>query len=378
MAAVTAADDDGINVENSFSENIVRKGMSSIQAFDFYLGGSQSHPLTLLLVAATRGPVVMSLAWVSPPKTLENEEPWRQPQKTESLMPLPAFLVAFLDIAWCLPSPSDVFEMVSESTSNKGSLSAVVSDYAVVPQKRVLGNVYNSDSVFSDSPLVAALVDGMNTQTFYPGKTYVVVSKSQNGKSTAAMEIVSNRLEEFNCNGLYISAQSNVLSCDAAVQKLLNTTVHTGDIPSALVAALGVMQAGKEKAPSLLFLDEFNDASEKNRNFVHNIFQHVAMEQNMICVIMTNKEAVADTFLALNGGKIVPFPGFARDDWKPDSKEPTQWREIVWSARQLQALLDFKFPGTEGLSCDFLVDGMTPGHARQLALRLRQPPSPFL
>lgn len=320
----------------------------------------------------------MSLAWVSPPKTLENEEPWRQPQKTESLMPLPAFLVAFLDIAWCLPSPSDVFEMVSESTSNKGSLSAVVSDYAVVPQKRVLGNVYNSDSVFSDSPLVAALVDGMNTQTFYPGKTYVVVSKSQNGKSTAAMEIVSNRLEEFNCNGLYISAQSNVLSCDAAVQKLLNTTVHTGDIPSALVAALGVMQAGKGKAPSLLFLDEFNDASEKNRNFVHNIFQHVAMEQNMICVIMTNKEAVADTFLALNGGKIVPFPGFARDDWKPDSKEPTQWREIVWSARQLQALLDFKFPGTEGLSCDFLVDGMTPGHARQLALRLRQPPPPSL
>jgi hypothetical protein len=201
-----------------------------------------------------------------------------------------------------------------------------------------------------------------------PGKTYIVVSKSQNGKTTAAMDVVVNHLGQ-NRNGLYLNA-GRLLDIVPALQRVLNTTVDGTGIVRALVSALGISQAGKNKGASLLFLDEVVTSARQgegllNASFVKDLFMSIASEENVIGVILTSKEEVADHLLGLNGGKIRPFPGFAREDWEPYSRLPTGWTDIDWTVGQLQALLVCEFGVViEGIdTADFLVHGMTPGDA---------------
>ena len=101
-------------------------------------------------------------------------------------------------------------------------------------------------------------------------------------------------------------------------------------------------------------------------------------------MILTSKPEVADYLLDLNGGKIRPFPGFARDDWKWDDRKKrgieTGWTDIDWTVQQLQKLLDCKFEKViDTVDTRFLVDGMTPGDAvsrvkAMLARRLMEVP----
>jgi hypothetical protein len=69
----------------------------------------------------------------------------------------------------------------------------------------------------------------------------------------------------------------------------------------------------------------------------------IAEEENIVCVILTSKPEVADYLLSLKGEKIQPFPGFAREVWKPSSDDETGRQDIRWTARQLRALFAVEF-----------------------------------
>jgi hypothetical protein len=266
----------------------------------------------------------------------------------------------------CWPSPAFVWETVWERTANVSALSGVLKRRAIAQQTRVIGNSYITFLEQESSPVLDKILEGI--RNCKPGKTYIVVSKSQNGKTTAAMDVVVNHLG-LRRNGLYLNAgkKSDIVP---SLQRILKTTVDGPDIVEALVSALGISGAGENMGPSLLFLDEVNIASLKegeglaNASFVHNLFLSIAHEKNIVCVILTSKPEVADLLLALNGGKIRPFPGFTREEWNPVSANATGWTDIDWTVPQLQALLACKFRnGIVTIPTDFLRAGMTPGDA---------------
>ena len=150
------------------------------------------------------------------------------------------------------------------------------------------------------------------------------------------------------------------------MQAVLNTTVEGHQIAPTLVSALGARSGAGEnnKAPSLLFLDEVNAVSDSgdgrsNAAFIQNLFLSIAEEETIVGVILTSKPEAADFLLDLNGGKIQPFPGFARDDWKWDDRKKrgieTGWTDVDWTVEQLQALLARKFDKVIGtINTDFL------------------------
>ena len=175
----------------------------------------------------------------------------------------------------CWPSPKVVLETVSERTRSVPALSGVLKRRAMAPHMRVIGNSYGRFLEQESSPVLDRILEGI--PNCEPGKTYIVVLKSQNGKTTAAMDVVANHLGGFKRNGLYLNAGRH-LDIVPSLQKVLNTTVDGSDIVRALVSALGISQAGKNMAPSLLFLDEVNRASAtdgeglENASFVQDLF----------------------------------------------------------------------------------------------------------
>jgi hypothetical protein len=175
----------------------------------------------------------------------------------------------------CWPSPESVLETVSERTANVSALSTVLKRRAMALHTcmRVIGNSHGLFLEQESSPVLDKILKGI--PNCEPGKTYIVVSKSQNGKTTAAMDVVVNHLRMG--NGLYLNAGVD-LDIVPALQKVLNTTVDGPDIVKALVSALGISGAGKNMAPSLLFLDEVDMVSAKegeglsNASFVRTLF----------------------------------------------------------------------------------------------------------
>lgn len=104
----------------------------------------------------------------------------------------------------CWPSPAFDLERVWERTATESALSSVLKRRAMTPNTRVIGNSYGSFLEKESSPVLDKILKGLHKCK--PGKTYIVVSKSQNGKTMAAMDVVVNHLERFRCNGLYLNA----------------------------------------------------------------------------------------------------------------------------------------------------------------------------
>jgi hypothetical protein len=91
----------------------------------------------------------------------------------------------------CGPNIADLLEIVSERTSNKAALMAVLKGRAENESSRLVGAV---EGVFvrTNSPILETILQG--ARTCHPGKTYIIVSKSQNGKSAAVKDLVANFL----------------------------------------------------------------------------------------------------------------------------------------------------------------------------------------
>jgi hypothetical protein len=105
---------------------------------------------------------------------------------------------------------------------------------------------------------------------------------------------------------------------------------------------------------------------DANASFIQSLFLKVAAEKSITCIVVSSKAKTADNLLQLNGGKIRPFPGFARSNWAPDEDQSTGWIDVSWTVLQLRALLDFEFANAAQMGVidyTFLRDGITPGEA---------------
>lgn len=209
-----------------------------------------------------------------------------------------------------------------------------------------------------------------------PGTTYVLYSGSQIGKTVAASFIMEN-MPEPECQdnnplpvnkrmGLYLRARSGSLA--ESLQAQLSTRASASDIVISLVTALGVHATIMNKPPSFLFLDEVNRVNAEVEDIVEEIFQGVSEEGNMICLIFTSKLETANALIALNGGKIRPFPGFCQKGWDPRDKEKKipVWEgyEFKWSREDLKQSLEARFNNSNVgrfFTEDFPCDGMTIG-----------------
>jgi hypothetical protein len=159
-----------------------------------------------------------------------------------------------------------------------------------------------------------------------------------------------------------------------ALKYELNTKVEDTDLSRCLVAALGKTGLGSCAAPSLLILDEVNLANEDNKAFIEGMFLSIARDRGMICVILTNKEETAETFIAINRGKIQPFPGAADSEENWEFGGNPKWRKTVfWTRDELMALIryDKTVELRERLDSvfteQFPVDGQTPGEVLRVA-----------
>jgi hypothetical protein len=169
---------------------------------------------------------------------------------------------------------------------------------------------------------------------------------------------------------LYITLTSG--NAVDSLQSLLNTDVKHWLLAECLTAALGKNGAAKGKVhPSILILDEVNSADDggssgvKNKDFVVNLMQKVAADDNIICIIITKNEDTANHFVTLNGGKIRPYPGFYKHGWEPYT-DP-EWKSFSWTQVELRSLLEKMhqtYLSKNSVDLDSLVsDGMTPADA---------------
>jgi hypothetical protein len=134
------------------------------------------------------------------------------------------------------------------------------------------------------------------------------------GKTMAAEYLVA---ELQGRNALYFSASGDRKIVNA-LQATLNTTVGSALLAKCLVAALGTTGVARDyELPSLLIIDEVNNASESDKAFIEDLFLQINRDDGLTCVILTNKEEVAEALLALSQGKIRPFPCSAVEPWTP-------------------------------------------------------------
>lgn len=280
---------------------------------------------------------------------------------------VPQYLLSLKDSLETILCCGKTFATCIDGPLSSSQLTADIAARAKTPHGRIVGEAGIKPTYacrFSNT--IQAQIDN---DACLPGKTYVLFSEAQAGKSHAAIRIALQ--ENLHQNYLYISGGSK-LNAFSWIQTSLKTQLQDKDIAHCLVEGLGKNGAGKAKAkPTVLFIDEINISSSENCDFVSCMFQEVAKEETIICVILTNEEETADRLVALNGGKIRPFPVLSVTGWLP--RVPPEWVPFQWTVDELRDLLTQKFPNfqppdgdADGFYGDFLVHGMAPGDAVSL------------
>ncbi|GAX25480.1 hypothetical protein FisN_12Lu067 [Fistulifera solaris] len=207
----------------------------------------------------------------------------------------------------CPPLPRqdwfDIPQIVSDQYTTPSALITYLMKIARTPHKRIRFGLINCAGGF----------------------TYILPMRSSIGKTMAAEYLVA---ELQGRNALYFSASGDRKIVNA-LQATLNTTVGSAMLAKCLVAALGTTGVARDyELPSLLIIDEVNNASDFNEAFIEDLFLGINRDNGLTCVILTNKEEeVAEALLALNQGKIRPFPGSAVEPWEP-LKRPVWLRDI--------------------------------------------------
>lgn len=253
--------------------------------------------------------------------------------------------------------------------NNTSTLSALITQLKRLiknPNARLpgaYGEVYLDATL---SPVLERLTN-MPGDGYLRGKTYVIWARAENGKSAALQDFVENHLDNDR-DGLYINVciSINILE---AIQKQLSTTCDSGDIAAALVSALSTKGVrGPRRPKPFLVIDEVNvsdghlDGIAATMSFIQNLFQTVADDRSITCIIASNRQETASALVKLNGGKIIPHPRFTSVPWRQG--QDIEWADFDWTVPQLEALLRLKHP-TATIGYDFLQGrpGITPGDA---------------
>jgi hypothetical protein len=258
--------------------------------------------------------------------------------------------------------------------NNTSTLSALITQLKRLtknPNARLVGAC---GQVYLDAPLSPVLerLKNMPGHGYLRGRTYVIWARAENGKSAALQDFIENHLDNDR-DGLYINVRKSINIVEA-IQKQLSTTCDSGDIAAALVSALSTKGvSGPRRPKSFLIIDEVNVSGGRSlepaviatMSFIQDLFQTIADDRSITCIIASNRQETASALVKLNGGKIIPHPRFTSVPWQ-QGQEDIEWADFDWTVPQLEALLRLKHP-TATISFDFLQDqdrhGISPGAA---------------
>jgi hypothetical protein len=220
------------------------------------------------------------------------------------------------------------------------------------------------------SPIVDGLINLYSQSHPAPqGVIYVMYAPAGQGKTFGARSVLEHfydfpgegdtRLKGFMLTGQYLDND-----CMLQLSAHLGATAVKGWVHALLLA----MDEPENLEPSLLSLDGFNSLGEDNVNeaFIKTLYGLMNATKNMIVVISTQEETVANKLCSLNGGqRIVPLPG----TYTGEETSPT-WNGMKWSRDLLIEAVRYEFPEKfpTNHEFDFIVGGMTPLQAKKAAL----------
>jgi hypothetical protein len=229
------------------------------------------------------------------------------------------------------------------------------------------------------SPIIDALVN-LYSQPAPRGVIYVMYAPAGQGKTFGARSLLRYFYEfpgegqqNENVMGLMLTGQD--LDDDYMTQ--LSTHLGATAVNGWIHALLLAMDEPENLEPSLLILDGFNSLGEGNVNerFIKRLYGLMNAQKNMIVVVSTQEETVANKLCSLNGGqRIAPLPGtYTGEETSP------KWNGMKWSRDLLIKAVRYKFPEKFPMNheFDFIVDDMTPLQAIKAAdLTLRSGKGP--
>jgi hypothetical protein len=298
-----------------------------------------------------------------------------------------------MPVAETLTSLKLGFQLVS-GASNVAGITKQAFDQLVV-RDASLGNVYKKvrelmdrRAILCDSdgfvrprgetdqtePVRSPIVDGIinlysQSDPAPQGVIYVMYAPAGQGKTFGARSILENfyafQGEGDKCvKGFMLTGQALDKDYMSQLSAHLGATAVKGWVHALLLA----MDAPENLEPSLLILDGFNSLGEDNVNedFIKTLYGLMDAEKNMIVVISTQEESVANKLCSLNGGqRIAPLPGtYTGEEASP------KWNGMKWSRDLLIEAVRYKYPKAFPMNhdFDFIVGGMTPLQAKKAAL----------
>jgi hypothetical protein len=220
------------------------------------------------------------------------------------------------------------------------------------------------------SPIVDGLINLYSQSHPAPqGVIYVMYAPAGQGKTFGARSVLEHFYafpgEGDKCvKGFMLTGQALDKDYMSELSAHLGATAVKGWVHALLLA----MNEPGNLEPSLLIPDGFNSLGEDNVNegFIKTLYGLMNAKKNMIVVISTQEETVANKLCSLNGGqRIAPLPG----TYTGKETSPT-WNGMNWSRDLLIEAVRYKF--TENFPMnhefDFIVGGMTPLQAIKAAL----------
>jgi hypothetical protein len=215
-----------------------------------------------------------------------------------------------------------------------------------------------------NSPLIDRMVDAYSIAS--TGKILVVCTPVDTGKTSAARFLMHGKHPFRPDRSLMVSATSmkdfpvdytrDVLGVEKQAGPVLGqilcraltsaeTTEGHAFTESAEISMYGpdqILGPADFKGLPMLIVDNFNEATDKNEDFVKKLLQEASLSRVFVFILTSDKEW-ATTLVGLNGGcKIKPLYGNVDNKDYKKSKQflgDPEWNTMPWTVETLRALI---------------------------------------
>ena len=200
---------------------------------------------------------------------------------------------------------------------------AILCDFNAFEMNLAVASSEQPDPV--QSPIIDALIN-LYSQAVLQGVIYVMYAPAGQGKTFGARSLLRNFYAfqggevEQNVKALMLTGQARH---NSDYMSQLGDQLGATGVHGWIHALLFALDQPENLEPSLLILDGFNSLGEENVNerFIEHLYGLMNAQKNMIVVVSTSDEVVANQLCSLNGGqRVAPLPG---SDTGKDLTSPT-------------------------------------------------------